>query len=252
MTNNPTYTIDLLIGQLSSDDLAARFDAASLIGIDRVNAAAEALVARLGVETDCQVRERVTWATVRVLDAALPSLLDVLGSENPAARMQAAHVLSKAARPEFAPHLAPLIADADGQVAIKAYRAAANTGDATLIPLLASRLGDGDRHQTDALTNAFTTFGEAGVGALVEALESGDADVRRHAAETLGHLGPDADAAVDALAVATRDADAEVRLVATTALGQLGDVADGPLGELAASDDPTLAAVACSLVTSRA
>ena len=134
MTHNPTYTTDLLIRELSSDDLAARFDAASLIGIDQVTDAADALVARLGVETDCQVRERVTWATVRVIDAALPGLLDALGSDEPAVRMQAAHVLSKAARPEFAEHLAPLIADADASVAIKAYRAAANTGDPALIP----------------------------------------------------------------------------------------------------------------------
>lgn len=251
MTHNPTYTTDLLIRELSSDDLAARFDAASLIGIDQVTDAADALVARLGVETDCQVRERVTWATVRVIDAALPGLLDALGSDEPAVRMQAAHVLSKAARPEFAEHLAPLIADADASVAIKAYRAAANTGDPALIPLLADRLGDGDHHQTDALTNAFRTLGEAGVGALVAALASEDAGVRHHAAETLGHLGLDAAAAAEALATATQDTDAEVRLVATTALGQLGEVADAPLAELQASQDAVVAAVAQALVQRR-
>lgn len=251
MTNNPTYTTDLLIRQLTSDDTATRFDAASLIGIDQVTDAADALVARLGAETDCQVRERVTWATVRVIDAAMPAVLDSLASKDAAIRMQAAHVLSKAARPEFVAHLAPLIADADAQVAIKAYRAAANTGDPAVVPLLAARLGDGDPHQTDALTNAFVTLGEAGVPALAEALASDSAAVRHHAAEALGHLGPDADAGVDALVTATSDADAEVRLVAVTALGQLGEVADGPLAELAAAEDRVLSAAASSLVRRR-
>lgn len=251
MTNNPTYTTELLVTQLHSDDSATRFDAASLIGIDRVTDAADALAARLGAETDCQVRERVTWATVQVIDAALPAVLALLDSPDAEARMQAAHVLSKAARPEFAAHLAPLVADADAQVAIKAYRAAANTGDPAVVPLLAARLGDGDAHQTDALTNAFVTLGGAGVPALVEALTSERVAVRRHAAETLGHLGPDADAAVDALTGATADADAEVRVMAATALGQLGPVADEALAALAAGDDSVLASVAGALAARR-
>lgn len=252
MTENPTYNTDLLVRELASDDLAARFDAASLIGIGQVDAAADALVARLGVETDCQVRERVTWATVRVIDAALPAVLEALTSSTPRVRMQAAHVLSKAARPEFAEHLAPVVADPDADVAIKGYRAAANTGHPDVVPMLVARLGDGDGHQKDALTNAFVSLGTASVADLVAALASEEADVREHAAEALGHLGPDAAPAAGALAgLASDDPEPEVRLVALTALGQLGPEADEALERLSGSGDARTAAVARALVDRR-
>ncbi|MFV0406578.1 MAG: HEAT repeat domain-containing protein [Propioniciclava sp.] len=248
MTNTPTYTTDLLIRQLTSDDLGTRFDAASLIGIGQVSEAADALVDRLGTETDCQVRERITWATVRVIDDALPGLFAALGSATPEVRMQAAHVLSKAARPEFAEHLQPVVADTDAQVAIKGYRAAANTGDPAVIPWLAARLGDGDGHQRDALTNALTTLGELSVPALIAALGSDRTEVRAHAADALGHLAVVAEGVIEALQQAAADPAEDVRLVATTALGELGEAAGEALRTLGSAPDPRVAAVANALL----
>ncbi|MFV0451937.1 MAG: HEAT repeat domain-containing protein [Propioniciclava sp.] len=248
MTNTPTYTTDLLVRQLTSEDLATRFDAASLIGMDGVTGAADALVERLGTETDCQVRERVTWATVRVIDAALPGLLTALESSRPEIRMQAAHVLSKAARPEFAEHLEAVVGDTDAAVAIKGYRAAANTGDPRVIAWLTARLGDGDPHQRDALTNAFVTLGEPAVAALVTALDDDRTAVRAHAAEALGHVAIGTCVAITALRVAAADVDPEVRLVATTALGELGADASDALAALRTSADPRVAAVASALL----
>lgn len=246
-----TYPTDLLIAQLTSDDIATRFDAASLIGIDQVHDAADALVARLGTEPDCQVRERITWAAVRIIDSTLPGVLDTLGSADPEARSQAAHILSKTPRPEFAAHLAALISDADPTVAIKAYRAVANTGSPEVPELLATRLGDGDALQRDALTTAFVTIGAGGVPVLTAALSDADPKIRAHAAETLGHLGEAADPAVEALAAAASDPDPEVRIAALTALGQLGEVADAPLATFAAASDTLTRAIAASLVATR-
>lgn len=244
MTNQPTYTTELLINQLSSDDLDARFGAASLIGMDRVAGAADALVARLGTETDCQVRERVTWATVQVIDDALPAVLTALTDEQPAVRMQAAHVLSKVGRAEFAPHLESVVADPDAQVAIKGYRAAANTGEATVLPWLAARLGDGDWHQLDALTNAFVTLGEASVPALLAGLSDPDQSVRAHAAEALGHIETADPAVVSALRVAADDASDQVAVPAVSALGQLGEVAEPALRSISQGQNPQLAKIA--------
>lgn len=252
MTTITPEIIAKLNRELNSDDLYDRFDAASLIGTHRVTGAADILVARIGVETDKQVRERITWAAVQIIDATLAGVLAKLDSDDPDARAQAAHVLSKTGRPEFADRLVALVGDENTDVAIKGYRAAANTGETSVLPALANRLGDGDALQQDALTNAFVTFGDESVAELTAALSHEDAAVRAHAAEALGHVGSDADAAVDALANATGDADASVRLVATSALGQLGQVADDALAAVAAGADATLAAVATSLQQRRA
>ncbi len=141
--------------------------------------------------------------------------------------------------------VAPLVADADPDVAIKAYRAAANTGGERAVGVLVARLGDGDLLQRDSLTTALATVGEPAVPALVAALSSDDAVVREHAAETLGHLGgPEADAAAPALEALTSDAVPAVRLAAVAALGQLAFAADEPLRRIADGDDPLLAQLA--------
>lgn len=252
MTTITAETIAKLARELTSEDLNDRFDAASLIGTHRVTGAADLLVARIGVETDRQVNERITWAAVQILDATLPGVLAKLDSDDPAARAQAAHVLSKTGRAEFADRLVALVEDENTDVAIKGYRAAANTGEPSVLPVLANRLGDGDAMQRDALTNALVSFGEESVASLTEALSHPDVAVRAHAAEALGHLGAEADAALDALVAATADDDASVRQVATSALGQLGPVADAALAQVAGGNDPQLAAIASSLQQSRA
>lgn len=252
MTTITDQTITKLTRELTSGDVFDRFDAASLIGIHRVSGAADALVSRLGAESDCQVRERITWATVQVIDAALPGVLRQLVEGDEPTRKQAAHVLSKTGRPEFAELLADVVNDPDPDVAIKGYRAASQTGNPAVLPMLAARLGDGDALQKDQLTNALVVFGTDSVDVLVAALADEDAAVRAHAAESLGYLGREADPALAALVTATTDADEAVRVVATSALGQLGEVADEPLAALATGSEATLARIATSLQRRRA
>lgn len=256
MTNNPTTlaqtTTRTLIAQLVDPDLSVRRHAALTLGASGDPAAAPALVARLGAEENACVREDVTWATVQLIDVALPDVLGMLASDQPAERRQAAHVLSKVGDPAHAPHVIPVVGDAHPDVAIKAYRAAANTGSPTVVDPLAARLGDGDALQRDALTNAFAILGRLGVPALIRALADSDAEVREHAADALGHLGtPDADAATPALLGLAADPEPAVRVAAVAALGQLGEVADAALAELA-SGSGTEAALAGRLRARRA
>ncbi len=240
-TMNPS----ILIAALDDPDRSVRQRAAVELGTVHTQEAADALVAHLGAEDDPFVREALTWATVQTGALAVPGVLAQLTSPQAAVRMQAAHVLSKIGDPTHAEHLVPVVADADPQVAVKAYRAAANTGHPGVVPALADRLGDGDSEQRDALTRAFGTLGESGVGVLVRALGDTVADVREHAADALGHLGsPAADGAAGALAGLLADPDAGVRLAAVSALGELdAEVGRAGLDAAASADDPVVAAV---------
>ncbi len=243
-----THHTTRLVSLLSHPDGTERRQAALRLGASGDPAAASAIVARLGVEADSCVREDLTWATVQLIDTALPDVVAMLDSDEPAARRTGAHVLSKVGDPDHFEMLAPLVADADADVAIKAYRAVANTGRPEAVGVLASRLGDGDALQRDALTAAFVRCGEASVPALVAALTSADAAVRAHAAEALGDLGDRAAGATDVLAGAAQDPDAGVRVAATSALGQLGEASADALRRLTDSTDATVAAIASSFV----
>lgn len=237
--------VTTLIQTLSHDDGSARRQAALALGAAADPAISPALVGRLRVERDSCIREDLTWALVQHADEAADDLLAMLTSSDPSDRRTAAHVLSKIGDPAHFEDLRPLVADEHPDVAIKAYRAVANTGRPEAADALAARLGDGEALQRDALTTAMHRLGAAAVPVLVVALSDGDAEVRAHAAEALGHIGePDADAAVEALEGAAADVDAEVRLAAVSALGQLPEAAAGALERLAAAGDPVVAQVA--------
>ena len=239
-------TTQSMIQALGSPDGTQRRHAALALGAQPDASVVGPLVERIRVEPDSCVREDLTWAIVQHADDAEQALTDLLGSEEPGDRRTAAHVLSKVANPEHFDRIRPLVADEHPDVAIKAYRAAANTGGDAAVQALATRIGDGDLLQRDALSNAFAKIGAASTGALVAALSSERVETREHAAEALGHLGEDAAGAVDALEAAAGDADASVRLTAAASLGQLGEGAAAALGRLAASGDPVVAQIAAS------
>ncbi len=212
-----------------------------------------ALVSRVGAEEDFHVREGITWALVQHGDPAMPAVLQLLSSKNPLERRQAAHVLSKVGDSDHVPHLVPVVADADADVAIKAYRAAANTGSPEVVPALVARLGDGDGEQRDALSNALQHLGVMAVDALTIALRDTAAVVRLHAAEALGQIGQDARAAATALAKSVTDDDADVALACVMALGAIGgDDALAALTDVQASGRHPLDAVARRLVSDEA
>lgn len=244
---------NILINQLNHIDGSARRQAALALGASGDRAAVPALMQRLVAEEQSSVREDLTWAVVQLIDEARPQVQALLTSENPDDRRTGAHVLSKVGDPDDLARLRPLVSDDQPDVAIKAYRAVANTGRPEAAETLATRLGDGEYLQRDALSTAFQRVGEPGVPVLVAALADADARVREHAADALGQLGsPAADSAVDALVSAADDAELAVRVTAVSALGQLGEGAEAPLRRLAAGPDATVAAIASRLLTRRA
>ena len=226
------------------ETITERRHAALELGTTHAEGVVDALVARLRDEPDGHVREDITWALVQHADEAEPQLLALLTSDRPHDRFSGAHVLSKIGDPAHFDAVAPLVGDAHADVALKAYRAAANPGGAAAAEVLATRLGDGDGWQRDALSDAFRTLGEAGVPALVAALESDDVDVRDHAVEALGYVGEDAAGAVDVVEAHVHDEHEPVRLTAVSALGQLGEAAVPALRRVAEGEDPVLATVA--------
>lgn len=237
-------TTESLIQALRSADGTTRRQAALALGAVKDDSIAAVLVDRIRVETNSCVREDLTWAIVQHADRAEPQLTALLASPEASDRRAAAHVLSKVADPAHFDRVRGLVADEHADVAIKAYRAAANTGGARAVEPLAARLGDGNLLQRDALSNAFASIGSASVPALVSALSNDRIEVREHAAEALGHLGEDAAGAAEALEAAAGDGDPEVRLAAVAALGQLGEAAVEPLRRLAGGRDAVVAQVA--------
>lgn len=234
-------------------DRDVRFRATMDAGVNHDPQVTSTLVARIGMEEDFHVRENITWALVQHGDPAMPAVLELLGSGNPRERRQAAHVLSKVGDPDHVPHLLPVVADPDGDVAIKAYRAAANTGSPDVVDALAARLGDGEGEQRDALSNAFQHLGTLGVAALTAALSDQSYAVRLHAAEALGQIGEDAQPAIPDLARLVADPDVDVALAAVMALGAVGGgAALAELKGVATTDAQPLAAVARRLINDAA
>lgn len=241
-----------MIKQLDSSVGTDRRHAALALGSLKDPAIVPALLAHLKTETDGRVKEDLTWAVVQHAEAANDEILALLRSDSEHERFTGAHVVSKVANPDHFEHVRGLVADQHKDVALKAYRAAANTGGQLAAEDLAARLGDGDDWQRDALSDAFRTLGEGGVDALVARLSDESVAVREHAAEALGYVGgPEADGAAEALAKAATDEDADVRLAAVSALGQLGFVADDALKAIAEGDDAAMAAVARRFLAER-
>src|SRR5690606_24651966 len=85
-----------LLAFLTHDDASVRLKSAMAIGTKPPPGFIEPLIARCAIEPDFYVRETLTWALLRhPSTATVPRLLVELQSENPQARSQALHTLSK-------------------------------------------------------------------------------------------------------------------------------------------------------------
>jgi elongation factor Ts len=244
------WEIDLL-GDI---DPVVRLRAAVELGRRQAAEAASVLVERLGLEREFFIRETLTWAVLRIADDAIPYLHEALSSTRWLARMQALHMMSKMGRYEDADRLVPLIRDEVDAVASRAYWAAGQTHDPSVVPVLVGQLSRGDSELRNSLTVALAEFGEAAVPALVDALRCGpSADVRRHAADTLSLMGsPSADRAALPLAEALGDPDGQVRLAALNAIGQLRlPFADLTVDRATEWDEPILHHLAVRLAQGR-
>ena len=250
--NNTDVDVSQFDTLISHPDRDVRLRAALESGAVADPDVTDTLVSRITVEDDFHVRETLTWALVQQGKTALPAVLELLTSDNPLERRQAAHVLSKVGDPSHVAQIIPVVSDEDADVAIKAYRAAASTGSPAVVQPLVSRLGDGEGEQRDALSNALQQLGALAVEDLLPALQDQDPAVRMHAAEALAQIGEDAQPATPSLLAAASDTDSEVALASVMALGALGgDAAHAALQEVEAAGRQPLAAVARRLLNNR-
>jgi HEAT repeat protein len=176
---------------LAADDASVRLKAALAAGSDPDPHLLETLVARCAVEPDFYVRDMLTWALIRLPHAAtVPRLLVELHAQNPQARSQALHTLSKIADASAWPAISPaLLRDADDEVARSAWRAAVvlvpEGQEPALAAELATQFGRGDRSLQLSLSRALIGLGNQAVEPVLrEAMGSPDPLVRAHAGAT--------------------------------------------------------------------
>jgi HEAT repeat protein len=180
-----------LIAALKSDSDSTRLQAALAIGASPEPELVDTLVARCAVEPNFYVRDMLTWALTRLpQQITVPKLIAELSSNNPQARSQSLHTLSKikdASTWQAIPM--SLLYDSDDEVARSAWRAAV-----VLVPdgqrfelagALATQFGRGDQRMQLSLSRAIVALGgEAVEPVLRDASASSKPGVRAHAAAT--------------------------------------------------------------------
>jgi HEAT repeat protein/GNAT superfamily N-acetyltransferase len=240
-----------LIADLQHPDKNVRIEAALEIGKVADLSALPVLLTRLGAEPDFFVRENVTWAIVRMGDAAVLPLIALLGGDDESARFNAAHTLSKLADDRAVPALLALLDDVSPALVQKAVYALGRIGDVRALPPLVARVGVGTRELRSTVNEALEAFGERAVAALVGRLDDGDGAVRVELTEILGVIGG-AEAA-RALAIALQDAAWEVRFAAVNALRHVHDAAATDALTVANSDaHPHVRMLAARIIADRA
>jgi HEAT repeat protein len=176
---------------LESPDKSVRLQAALAAGTYPEDAYIDVLVTQCAHEADFFVRDTLSWALMRheiakVVDRLKPEL----NSENPQAKSQAIHTLSKIGDKQFY----PLITnehhfDSLDKVAVTAWRAASvlvpDNEKSSLTKILVSQLGRGDSDLQFDLTRFICALGDVIVEPLKQASDSEKEEVRLHAAFTL-------------------------------------------------------------------
>lgn len=168
-----------------------RLQAALAAGTYPEDAYIEVLVAQCAHESDFFVRDTLSWAlmrheTAKVVDRLKPELK----SNNPQAKSQAIHTLSKIGDKQYY----SLITndhhfDSLDKVAVTAWRAASvlvpDHEKPALTKILVSQLGRGDSDLQFDLTRFICALGDVIVEPLQQASESEKEEIRLHAAFTL-------------------------------------------------------------------
>jgi HEAT repeat protein len=176
---------------LESPDKSVRLQAALAAGTYPEDAYIEVLVAQCAHESDFFVRDTLSWALMRHEIAKVVDRLKAeLNSENPQAKSQAIHTLSKIGDKQYY----SLITndhhfDSLDKVAVTAWRAASvlvpDHEKPALTKILISQLGRGDSDLQFDLTRFICALGDVIIEPLKQAAESEKEEVRLHAAFTL-------------------------------------------------------------------
>jgi HEAT repeat protein len=180
-----------LKAHLDSPDKSLRLKAALAAGTYPKAEYIDDLVAQCAIEPDFFVRDTLTWALMRnEIPSVVSRLNPELNSENPQARSQALHTLTKIGEEKYYSLITQEhLFDADDKVAATAWRAASvlapDNEKPQLVELLLTQLGRGSSDLQFDLTRFLCNLGEYIVAPLNIAINSPKEEVSLHARFTL-------------------------------------------------------------------
>ncbi len=176
---------------LDSPDKSVRLKAALAAGTYPDPEFIDVLITQCAHESDFFVRDTLSWALIRndipkVVDRLKPEL----NSENPQAKSQALHTLTKIGDKQFYPLIThEHLLDSNDKVAVTAWRAASVLAPENEIPalvrILVTQLGRGDSDVQFDLTRFLCGLGDAIIEPLSEATKSSEEAVSVQASFTL-------------------------------------------------------------------
>ena len=180
-----------LKAHLQSPDQSVRLKAALAAGTFPKPEYIDVLVEQCASEPDFFVRDTLTWALMRneatkVVERLKPELI----SENPQAKSQALHTLTKIGEKRYYSLIThEHLFDSNDKVAVTAWRAASvlvpEDEKTTLTSILITQLGRGDSDVQFDLTRFLCALGDCIVEPLTEAVKSPKEEVSLHAQFTL-------------------------------------------------------------------
>ncbi len=180
-----------LKAHLESPDKSQRLQAALAAGTFPKPEYIDDLVDRCAIEPDFFVRDTLTWALMRnEVPKVVARLKPELMSENPQAKSQALHTLTKIGEKEFYSLITPEhLFDSDDKVAATAWRAASvlvpEDEKSALTSILLTQLGRGNSDVQFDLTRFICALGDCIIEPLKNAINSSKEEVSLHARFTL-------------------------------------------------------------------
>ena len=180
-----------LKAHLESPDQSIRLKAALAAGTFPKPEFIDVLVEQCAHESDFFVRDTLTWALMRNdVEKVVERLQTELNSENPQAKSQALHTLTKIADKKNYPLITRehLLSSHD-KVAVTAWRAASvlvpENEKPALTDILVTQLGRGNSDVQFDLTRFLCALGDCIVAPLTEAINSPKDEISLHAKFTL-------------------------------------------------------------------
>ena len=180
-----------LKAHLKSPDQSVRLKAALAAGTFPKHEFIDVLVEQCAHESDFFVRDTLTWALMRNdVAKVVERLQSELISENPQAKSQALHTLTKIADNKNYPLITrDHLLSSDDKVASTAWRAASvlvpEDEKLALTKILLTQLGRGDSDLQFDLTRFLCALGDCIIEPLTEAINSTGEEISLHAKFTL-------------------------------------------------------------------
>jgi HEAT repeat protein len=217
LVRHGSATLELLIAQLTSDELEVRRSA--VVALGRIGDAS-ATVALINTLNEESLAIDAANALGQIGDPrAADGLLNLIGNSDASIRQAAVAALNSLALPALSKRIVPLLHDPDPNVRESAIKTAGYFGDAESAAALVELSRDADeRVRCAAIEHLGFVEDERVLDILVQALKQETPNVRAAAARALGNL--DDAAAVLSLIEALSDDDVWVRYFAARALGR--------------------------------